>query len=352
VDSVPRKRSRKAGGTARERIDLRNLTWKEADWGLVSKVLNAVDIFLVMLDFEGHIVRFNRSCELATGYTTDEVTGKNLWEMFSDPIEASTLQAGFTRSLSEPYHYPVESTVPCEGHWSVKDGESRLVAWSFGAVLDTQGKVVFVVGTGSDLSSHRDAEEHLRHRATHDALTDLPNRDLFRDRLSQALWRARRTRQPIAVILLDLDRFKLVNDTLGHVMGDVVLQIVAERLRRGLRKSDTVARMGGDEFTILLDSVQNAHDVMVVVRKVLDVLNEPYALEGHVFVLKASLGISMFPKDGEDVDTLLQRADAAMYRSKALLHHYHFYEVGDTIRVDAQNQGSGTSKDERTIPIK
>lgn len=158
--------------------------------------------------------------------------------------------------------------------------------------------------------------ESLRVQATHDPLTGLPNRLLFSDRLTQRLAQARRVGQSLAVMYLDLDRFKIINDTLGHNFGDLLLQGVAERLTACLRDTDTLARMGGDEFTVILADVEQPEEAAVVARKILDALSGPFFLGGREFFITASVGISIYPADGADVETLVKNADSAMYQAK------------------------------------
>lgn len=175
----------------------------------------------------------------------------------------------------------------------------------------------------SELERARKLEHYV---ATHDMLTDLPNRQLFHDRLDEALANARRTRSRVALLFLDLDRFKLTNDTLGHAAGDRLLQSVAERLAQCIRTSDTVARLGGDEFTAILPGIQRSQDVARVANKILDALARPFVLDGIELYITTSIGISMFPTDGVDSETLLKNADIAMYRAKANgRNNFQFY---------------------------
>lgn len=164
------------------------------------------------------------------------------------------------------------------------------------------------------------------HLAHHDTLTDLPNRILFRSRLAQLIAQARRSMRSLAVLFLDLDRFKYINDTLGHDVGDVLLQAVGKRLESCIRESDTIARRGGDEFTVILDGIHRGQDAAAVARKILDALSHPFAIEGHELFVGASIGISLFPADGADVETLIKHADIAMYRAKARGgNHFQFF---------------------------
>ncbi len=178
------------------------------------------------------------------------------------------------------------------------------------------------------------ARESLLVQATHDPLTGLPNRLLFSDRLTQRLMRSRGTPQPLAVMYLDLDRFKTINDTLGHNVGDQLLRDVAQRLKQCLRETDTLARMGGDEFTIILADVEMHEEAEAVARKILDVLAEPIIINGNELFVTASIGISVYPMDGSDVETLVRNADTAMYQAKELGRNcYHSYT--ETLTADA-----------------
>jgi diguanylate cyclase (GGDEF)-like protein len=173
-------------------------------------------------------------------------------------------------------------------------------------------------------------EEDLLHMATHDSLTRLPNRKLFFDRLAHSIERSRRSRKDksekweLAVMLLDLDNFKSANDTYGHNHGDILLQFVSELLKNTVRESDTVARMGGDEFTIIFENVNGKEDAGILARKVLAVFDRPFLLRDNEFKLTASIGISLYPQDGQDAEALLTCADIAMYRAKRYKNTFRF----------------------------
>jgi diguanylate cyclase (GGDEF)-like protein/PAS domain S-box-containing protein len=173
-------------------------------------------------------------------------------------------------------------------------------------------------GTVIDITQRKNAERQIVYQAYHDALTGLPNRMLFYDRLSQSLSLARRDQRGLAVLFLDLDQFKLVNDTLGHAAGDRLLVEIAHRLQHAVRESDTVARVGGDEFTLLLRQIEEGADAARAAQKVLDAVARPIEIDGQRFYLTTSIGISLFPADGEDAEALLANADIAMYRAKEL----------------------------------
>ena len=189
-------------------------------------------------------------------------------------------------------------------------------------------------GILQDITTRRLTEETIRHQAFHDMLTDLPNRVLFHDRLTLALAQARRARQMLAVMFLDLDRFKTINDTLGHEVGDQMLQAVSARLRELLREGDTISRLGGDEFTILLPVVNGEDDAVRVANKILEAFRPAFALAGREVFMTTSIGISLYPKDGQTPEELLQNADTAQYHAKAHGHNtWQFYSPTMYVRA-------------------
>src|ERR1039457_1267870 len=181
---------------------------------------------------------------------------------------------------------------------------------------DREGKVIGVIGTYEDITERKVAEERVQYLAYYDALTGLPNRTLLQDRLTKALASARRRKDKVALLFLDLDRFKTINDSLGHSVGDLVLQQVAERLKRSAREQDTVARLGGDEFLIVLTGVKDIADAAVAAERIMDTMTAEFVVQGHSLGVSCSLGISIFPEHGTDGETLIKNADAAMYSAK------------------------------------
>ena len=175
------------------------------------------------------------------------------------------------------------------------------------------------------------SEEHLTYLAQYDHLTGLVNRTLFRDRLVQAMVRTKRMQQPIGLMLLDLDRFKAVNDNFGHDLGDELLKAVSERLKTCVREVDTVARMGGDEFTIILEGVSSEQNILVVATRITESIGAPFELKGHHISVGVSIGITIYPQDNHPVDELLKHADTAMYRAKQQGGSaFHLYESSRT----------------------
>jgi diguanylate cyclase (GGDEF)-like protein/PAS domain S-box-containing protein len=208
-----------------------------------------------------------------------------------------------------------------------KDGSWKWTL-SRGMVIsrDRDGKPLRMIGTHTDISERKSSENQLLQLAHYDQITSLPNRILFLDKLQQVLKNAQRHQQPVTLMYLDLDRFKEVNDTLGHDMGDVLLKDVAGRLTKCVRADDTVARMGGDEFTVILNNVNHPINTERIAQSILDRLTEPFNLGGEVVYVSASIGISVYPENGNEVDILLKNADQAMYFAKQNgRNRYHYY---------------------------
>ncbi len=197
---------------------------------------------------------------------------------------------------------------------------------SISAIYNDHGKIVKLAAMLSDITEQKESEERIKNLAYFDVLTHLPNRRMFSDRLSVALANAHRHGHQLGVIFLDLDLFKEVNDSLGHSAGDELLKQVAKRLRESLREGDTAARMGGDEFTILLQQIESEAAATAIAKRMIELISEPFDIAGEALNITASIGISLYPCDGLDEDTLLHQADAAMYRVKSVgRNRYQIY---------------------------
>jgi diguanylate cyclase (GGDEF)-like protein/PAS domain S-box-containing protein len=218
-----------------------------------------------------------------------------------------------------------ERTLPYEYRAGTKDGRMRWIMETVTSIR-FQGQPA-TLGCFLDITDRKEAEETIRTLAYYDPLTGLPNRILFLDRFNLALAQANRNHQEIALLTLDLDRFKEVNDTLGHSAGDQLLKEAGQRLASLLRKTDTIARMGGDEFMILLSAIGGKEDVKRVSRKILDMFQIPFHLEDQSISMTASIGIAVFPDDGRTADLLIKNSDRAMYRTKeAGRNNFQFYQ--------------------------
>jgi diguanylate cyclase (GGDEF)-like protein/PAS domain S-box-containing protein len=246
-------------------------------------------------------------------------------------------------AVNETVRQALESGSPYDiDHRIVRPGgEVRIVHESAEIMLGDEGKPLRMIGTVQDVTERklaeqalRDKDAHLEHVAYHDALTGLPNRALLIDRLAHAASRADRAGNLMALLFIDLDRFKTINDGLGHAVGDALLQSAAMRLKAVVREEDTVSRFGGDEFMILLEDVRNGQDAALVAEKVIHALGQVFIVEGYHLHVSGSIGISLYPLDGRDAETLMKNADAAMYKAKdGGRNNFHFYEQDITERV-------------------
>ena len=249
----------------------------------------------------------------------DAVAGHLHWGR--DPVFAADDAAGSLRAAlerGEPFEIEMRVALP--------DGGSQWLAARGMPMSDASGRVTRMIGVSQDISARKAREEAVRFLAYHDSLTGLPNRRLLDDRLTQAIHLAQRRDRKLAVMLIDLDDFKRVNDTLGHRAGDALLREAAQRLSQCVRKADTLARHGGDEFVVVVSDIQADADCQLVAEKVLRSLAAEFLIEGRGVTLGASIGISLFPSDAGDGDALLRNADAAMYRAKQLgRNQFRFY---------------------------
>jgi len=199
---------------------------------------------------------------------------------------------------------------------SMVDGRARVFSASLVPLGDEEGGVTKLLGYSQDITAQKTSEQQLVHRAEHDSLTDLPNRGLFMDRLRSGIARAKRNNQSLALLFVDLNDFKPVNDEHGHQTGDRLLRAVAQRLMAAVREVDTVARVGGDEFAVILEAISNADDAAAVAVKIAECIGEPFSIDTHTLCIGASTGIAIYPGDGDGVSSLLQHADSQMYRAK------------------------------------
>jgi diguanylate cyclase (GGDEF)-like protein/PAS domain S-box-containing protein len=259
--------------------------------------------------YQGSVFRYaNEATASISGFSRSELYDKDFWQIVHPDIREIVKRRGLARQKGDPLPSRYEIRI------LRKDGEVRWLDYSAG-LIELEGSPA-VLGTAFDITERKRAEERIRSLAYHDTLTGLPNRLLFADRLGLAVAQAHRLGQQLAVLFLDLDGFKVINDSLGHSLGDRMLEIVAGRIQGALREGDTVARLGGDEFTLLLPGIARAEDAPKVAEKVLETLRQPIPIDGREFFVTGSIGISIYPDDGNDPETLVRNADAAMYRAK------------------------------------
>lgn len=287
---------------------------------LAEKVFENTSEGVILLDAQGDFVFVNRAFQRISGYVEEEVLGKNY-----NILNSGRHDKVFFEEINQIL---VEKGVWQGEIWQRrKNGEIYPVWQAISTIKDNYGEIFQYVAVCNDLTTRLQDEERIKYLAYHDALTGLPNRYLLFERLTLALAHAHRNNSKVAVIFLDLDRFKDVNDTFGHVAGDLLLKEAGERLQSCLREDDTVARIGGDEFTVLLSEIKGIEDAGLVARKLSGVFENPYDLGGKEVIITLSMGIAVAPEDGTDVQTLLRHADIAMYRAKEQGgNRYWFFE--------------------------
>jgi diguanylate cyclase (GGDEF)-like protein/PAS domain S-box-containing protein len=257
--------------------------------------------------FAGYVLECNQAAAYMFGYDSPE-------EVLDLPVANLYDTASDWESLLTKLK-PEKSVTNHEMRFRRKNGDS---AWAMlnVSLIDDDSGIANIEGTLIDITERKVAEERVQSLAYYDALTGLPNRILLRDRLSKALSTARRQNHKVALLFLDLDRFKIVNDSLGHSVGDLLLQEIARRLKSVAREQDTIARLGGDEFLIVLTNIRDIPGAAVAVERFMDAMTPAFVLQGHSFSISCSLGVSIFPEHGADSETLIKNADAAMYGAK------------------------------------
>jgi diguanylate cyclase (GGDEF)-like protein/PAS domain S-box-containing protein len=286
---------------------------------LAAKVMEHITDGVIVTDANGIIVAVNPAFSQVTSYSELDAIGQN----------QSILRA---ESEDVMLYRKLWSELLATGFWRGeiwnrrKDGTLYLEWLTISAVRDENGICTHYVGVFRDITTAKESEQKLDHLAHHDSLTGLPNRMLFNDRLAHAMQRCAREHQQLALLFIDLDRFKNVNDTLGHHVGDELLKQVSHALTANMREGDTLARLGGDEFILLLENIEGQYGTTVVAEKLMSVFEHPFLIADHELFVTCSVGISLFPSDGDDLNMLIRNADVAMYQSKAHGRNlYRFY---------------------------
>lgn len=293
----------------------------EHELRLANAVFESTAEAIMVTDADNAIVRVNPAFTAITGYTPKEVMGRNP-RLLKSGRHPTAFYAEMWERLEKRGHWEGEI-------WNRhKDGNIYVEWLSIARIADAQGAGQYLA-VFHDITRRKEAEDALRHRAQHDPLTDLPNRALFRDRLEAALSRTRRYRHSFALMMVDFDHFKEVNDSLGHAAGDELLVEAARRLSSCVRESDTVARLGGDEFAIILSEMAHDGEAEQVAQRAVELLREPYHLDAGTAHISGSIGIALCPQHGLDSEHLQRNADAALYAAKtAGRNTYHIYQPG------------------------
>ncbi len=286
---------------------------------LLATIVESSNDAIIGKTLDGTILSWNLGAERMFGYAATEVIGEPI-SMLVPPYRFDEMPQLLERIRNG------ERIERYETSGRSKNGQRVNVSLTISPIKDAKGNICGASAIAHDISERKRAEERIRFLAQHDALTGLPNRVLFGDRMGQAITQARRNRQQVAMLFIDLDGFKHINDSLGHQIGDRVLRMAAGRLQRCVRDGDSVARLGGDEFVISLPTLSQSSDAMLIANKVLEILREPFIVEEHELHISGSIGISIFPTDGEDTQALMRAADIAMYHAKEKgRNNYQFF---------------------------
>ncbi len=302
-------------------------------------LVNTSPDIIYMLDRDGHFTYINDRIETLLGYNPKELIGKHYSHLvYQRDLEAARYIFN-ERRVGERASCNVEIRLKYKDESSQHLFDSRTLPVELSSVgmytsenNSRKKSYTGTYGVARDITERKIAEETINFQAHHDLLTNLPNRALLRDRLGLAISQAKREQEMLAVMFLDLDRFKNINDSLGHVIGDELLQQVSTRLKSCIREGDTLARFGGDEFTLLLPKIGNGkEDISKIAQKINEVLKGPFIINGNELYVSASIGISIFPRDGKDMDTLIKHADIAMYHVKDTgKNNFKFYSTDMT----------------------
>ncbi|MBW4505740.1 MAG: EAL domain-containing protein [Scytonematopsis contorta HA4267-MV1] len=283
---------------------------------------------ILVVDSRGNIAGFNQKFVQMWGIPESLMTAKRYVKVLKFAMSKLQEPKNYLATVRETHAYPGAQVYD---FISFKDGR---VFERYSQPQRIGGTIVGRVWSFRDVTAQKSAEAKIRHQALHDLLTDLPNRVLFNERLSEALATANEKQGQLAVCFLDLDRFKTINDTLGHAVGDKLLQSVAQRLTNCLKEYDTIARWGGDEFTVILPEITDASDAGRVTQEILDALKPSFEIDNHHLHISASIGIALYPMHGGDAETLIKHADAALYRAKSEgKNKYQFYNSTITEQV-------------------
>jgi diguanylate cyclase (GGDEF)-like protein/PAS domain S-box-containing protein len=313
-----------------ERKSMQEELFREKE--LAQVTLNSIGDAVICTDILGNITFLNLVAVRMTGWSRDEAAGRPMAEVFR------VLDATSRKATPNPMEMAVRQNrtihLPPNCILLQRDGCEIPIEDSIAPIHDREGHATGVVIVFRDVSSTQTMAVQMAHSAHHDFLTGLPNRKLLDDRVSQAILSATRSMKKVAVLFLDLDGFKHINDSLGHSIGDRVLQSVAKRLVDSVRASDTVSRQGGDEFVVLLSEVENSEGVAITARRLLQAGAEPHSIDHHDLYVTTCIGVSIYPDDGLDVETLIKNADTAMYQAKENgRQSYQFFKPAMNVRA-------------------
>ena len=290
----------------------RNLGAIKTEKDKAKNYLKIAGVMMVALDKDGKVKLINKKGGEILGYPENEIIGKNWFDNFLPEKNKSQAKKFFKVLMTgninnvERYENPIIN----------KEGQERLIFWHNTIIRDKACNITGTLSSGEDITERKHAEEIIKHQALYDSLTKLPNRNLFNDRLVTQIKYSKRYKTSFAVLFLDLDNFKDVNDTYGHAIGDKLLRHVSKILKKTLRKSETIARLGGDEFLILIPNIKKIKDIEIISNKILKALSKPWITGKIKLAVSASIGIAVYPDDIDEPEKLIHQADIAMYVAK------------------------------------
>jgi len=273
-------------------------------------LMEGIPDIVYVIDGRGKLLKWNSRLEAVTGLRAEALYQKSALTLIPSDNRQAVAKAFRRYLIGKQRQFEIETLLVN------KEGQAIPYCWSGVPLKGPDDRIVGIIGTGRDITERKRAEERLNYMAHYDALTELPNRTLFYDQLRRTLAHATRYNEMAAVFFVDLDRFKTINDTMGHDLGDRLLKLIASRLTHNMRATDTVARLGGDEFVVVAGGFKRVEDFVVLAQKLLGLISQPLTLDDYEFFVTPSIGISVFPNDASDPEALLKHADTAMYRAK------------------------------------
>ncbi|WP_202711041.1 EAL domain-containing protein [Sporosalibacterium faouarense] len=317
----------------RNLVMIKNIERKEKN--INSKILDNASMITIMWDLDMNLFEFNKFAQEITGFSKEELAGKKWIDKIIPEEEREIIIDNFDKMKSNKLISKVKKQLIC------KNGERIDVLWNYSLIND-DSKVI-LVSMGMDITKQEQVEEQLYYLAHYDELTGLPNKNLLNIELNGILSEKEDQEAKLALLYIDLDNFKHINDTLGHDSGDTFLKYVGNQLSTHINKPDIVARIGGDEFAIILTNVSSSEDITIKINEILDLFRKPFLVNGYEFFVSLSIGVAVFPEHGQDINTLLKNADVAMFKSKEYKNsQYTFFttwmqnEMEDYVELDRE----------------
>lgn len=303
--------------TLEQKVEERTKEIKES-YNFIESVISSMTDSFIVIDTNGKIIKLNQSMINLIKKKEDDKDNENIEKFIGKNIIEFLPIKQIIKDPDTGLFKINKPLINFELDYITSDDISLVLSLSASPVFDTNNNIVSTVIIIHNITNLKNIERNLKHIATHDTLTNLPNRILLNDRINQAISKASRNKQLVPILLIDLDHFKEINDTLGHDAGDFLLKEISVRIKSSLREYDTASRMGGDEFVIALCDIISEDDISIVAERLLNSFNDPITIDNHIINITSSIGISIYPNDGDDIESLLKHADIAMYSAKEM----------------------------------